>query len=123
MMSRFFLHLPTLIILTVIGLRPIQADLVAHYSFDEISPNESTVVDSLGRNNGAFINGSDVLRGVSSPDALLGTACEFTLQSGVNLGTGSAVRPVDQFTISWWMRPDTLDSFDRIYETMSGTSN
>ena len=123
MMSRFFLHLPTLIILAVIGLRPIQADLVAHYSFDEISPDESTVVDSLGRNNGSFINGSDVLRGVSSPDALLGTACEFTLQSGVNLGTGSAVRPVDQFTISWWMRPDTLDSFDRIYETMSGTSN
>ena len=123
MMSRFLPLLPALVMLSTVGTLPLRADLVAHYSFDENAPDDPTVVDSLGRNNGIFINSSNVLRGVASPDPLLGTACEFTLQSGVNLGTDPAVRPSDQFTISWWMRPDTLDSFDRIYETMSGTSN
>ena len=123
MMSRFLHPLPALAILSMIGTLPLQADLVAHYSFDENVPDDLTVLDSLGRNNGTFINSSNVLRGIPSPDPLLGTACGFTLQSGVNLGTDPAIRPSDQFTISWWMRPDTLDSFDRIYETMSGTSN
>ncbi len=36
------------------------ADLVAHYSFDENVPDDPTVVDSLGRNNGIFINSSNV---------------------------------------------------------------
>lgn len=122
MMSRFFQLLPPLVFLAF-GTFTGWADLVVHYAFDESNQSNETVVDSLGRNNGTLINASEVIREAPSHDPLFGTACEFPARSGVNLGTDSAVRPVDQFTISWWMRPDILDPFDRIYETMTGTTN
>ena len=122
MMSRFFQLLPPLVFLAF-GTFTGWADLVVHYAFDESNQSNETVVDSLGRNNGTLINASEVIREAPSHDPLFGTACEFPPRSGVNLGTDSAVRPVDQFTISWWMRPDILDPFDRIYETMTGTTN
>ena len=59
MMSRFLHPLPALAILSMIGTLPLQADLVAHYSFDENVPDDLTVLDSLGRNNGTFINSSN----------------------------------------------------------------
>ncbi|MCH2064447.1 MAG: lamin tail domain-containing protein [Roseibacillus sp.] len=99
------------------------ADLVAHYPFDEPPAGDDTVIDSLGRNHAVLINSTSVTRGVAAHDPAFGTACDFALRGGVNLGTGTEVRPVDQFTMTWWMRPTTLNSFDRIYETMTGTSN
>ena len=102
---------------------PSPADLVAHYALDEAPTDDAILTDSLGANNGVFINPPGITRGVPSPGPSLGTACDFSLRSGANLGTGPEVRPIDQFTLTWWMRPTTLNAFDRIYETMSGTSN
>ena len=102
---------------------PSTADLVAHYALDEAPTDDAILTDSLGTNNGVFINPPGITRGVPSPGPSLGTACDFSLRSGANLGTGPEVRPIDQFTLTWWMRPTTLNAFDRIYETMSGTSN
>ena len=58
---------------------PSPADLVAHYALDEIPSDDDTVIDSLGRNNGTFINSSGVTRGVPSPGPAFGTACDFKI--------------------------------------------
>ena len=100
-----------------------QADLVAHYALDEPAGSGDTVIDSLGSNDGTLIGAPHVTREVPSFLPALGTAYEFGLRGGANLGTGEEVRPVDQFTMTWWMRPTTLNSFDRIYETLAGTGN
>ncbi|NRB27084.1 MAG: hypothetical protein HRU37_05310, partial [Roseibacillus sp.] len=106
-----------------LGTSPTLADLVAHYALDDSPAGGDTVIDSLGRNNGVLINSASVTRGGAAHDPTFGTACDFALRGGINLGTRTEVRPVDQFTLSWWMRPTTLNAFDRIFETMTGTSN
>ena len=101
----------------------VRADLVAHYSFDELAGSGDVVVDSLGNNDGTLIGAPQVTRGIPSSLPALGTAYEFGLRGGADLGTRKEVRPSDQFTLTWWMRPTTLNSFDRIYETLAGTGN
>ena len=94
-----------------------RADLVAHYGLDETSG--TTVIDSLGENDGQLI-GSGSTKGIPAPH---GTAHDFPLRGGIDLGASLQVQPTDQFTLTWWMRPDTLNAFDRIYESLSGTGN
>ena len=113
----------SILLLLGLGTSPTPADLVAHYALDDPPAGGDTVIDSLGRNNGVLINPASVTRGVAAHDPAFGTACDFALRGGINLGTRTEVRPVDQFTMTWWMRPTTLNAFDRIYETMTGTSN
>ncbi len=101
----------------------VRADLVAHYPLDELPGSGNTVTDSLGLNHGTLISPGNVTKGIVSPVTFPGTAYDFALRGGANLGSGSEVRPTDQFTLTWWMRPDTLNSFDRIYESLSGTGD
>jgi hypothetical protein len=100
-----------------------RADLVAHYALDELPGSGDTVADSFDKNPATLISSGNVTKGVASPAPAFGTAYDFELRGGANLGIGSEVRPIDQFTMTWWMRPDTLNSFDRIYETLAGTGN
>ena len=96
-----------------------RADLVAHYSLDETGA-ETTVTDSFGLNHGTLISPGDVTKGFAAPH---GTGYDFALRGGANLGSASEVRPSDQFTITWWFRATTLNAFDRLYESLSGTGN
>ncbi|MGC6427043.1 MAG: lamin tail domain-containing protein [Akkermansiaceae bacterium] len=98
---------------------PLQADLVAHYALDETS-GSTTVTDSIGLNNGTLIGTSSATKGLSAP---FGTAYDFPLRSGFKIDPTPAVQPTDQFTISFWFRPTTLNDFDRFFETLSGTGN
>ena len=47
MLSRFLPLLLALAILSTIGALPLEADLVAHYSFDDNISDDPTVADSL----------------------------------------------------------------------------
>jgi hypothetical protein len=100
-------------------LLPIQADLVAHYALDETDPG-TTVDDSLNKNPGTLIGTAAPTKGFTSP---LNTGYDFPLRSGFKIDPATEVQPTDQFTITWWFRPTTLDAFDRLYETLAGTGN
>ncbi|MDA7882343.1 CotH kinase family protein, partial [Akkermansiaceae bacterium] len=86
---------------------------------DEIGAG-TVVTDSLGDNHGALIGAGTTTKGFSAPH---GTGYDFALRSGFSIPPSSAVRPTDQFTITWWFRPTTLDAFDRMYETLAGIGN
>jgi len=109
-----------LLILTICIAANVHADLVAHYPLDETSAADNTVTDSLGQNHGTLISPGEVTKGINAPH---GTGYEFTLRGGASIPPTSAIRPVDQFTITWWFRPTTLDAFDRLYESLAGTGN
>ncbi|MFT5107847.1 MAG: hypothetical protein ACI9UA_003482 [Pseudoalteromonas tetraodonis] len=114
--------MPKSLLLLTVGLSLISyahADLVAHYSLDETDAGNNNVTDSFGLNDGTLISPANVAKGVAAPH---GTGYDFALRGGANLGTGNQVRPDDQFTISWWFRPTTLNSYDRLYESLSGTN-
>ena len=96
------------------------ADLVAHYALDETDAGSTVVTDSLGNNPGELIGSATVTKGFS---ALHGTGYDFPLRSGFKIAPSPEVRPTDQFTMTWWFRPTTLDAFDRMFETLSGTGN
>ena len=121
--ARRFLYLLAVCLISVPCTPSALADLVAHYAFDEPAGSGDRIIDSLGSNDGTLIGSASVTREAPAANPALGTAYEFGLRGGANLGTGSEVRPIDQFTMTWWMRPTTLNSFDRIYETLSGTGN
>ena len=95
------------------------ADLVAHYALDETDPGNAMVTDSFGQNHGMVV-GTGTTKNFQAPH---GTGYDFTLSSGVNIPPASEIRPTDQFTITWWFRPTTLNQFDRMYESLSGTGN
>ena len=113
---RFFGLIP---LFTIALLAPAKADLVAHYALDEAGGG-SVVTGSLGNNPGALIGSGTATKGVSAP---LGTGYDFELRSGFSIPPTAAVRPSDQFTITWWFKPTTLDAFDRMYESLAGTGN
>ncbi|MEZ5304530.1 MAG: LamG-like jellyroll fold domain-containing protein [Verrucomicrobiales bacterium] len=100
-----------------------RAELAAHYALDEAFDTSGPAAETLGANDGTLINPPDVVRGRPAPHANLGTAYDFGLSGGIDLGTAAAVRPTDRFTMTWWMRPDTLNAFDRLYESLSGTAD
>lgn len=100
-----------------------RADLAAHYPLDEAVDDEGPAVDAAGGNPGALINPFAVFRGEESARPVLGTAYVFDTTGGLDLGTAPAVRPADRFTITFWIRPDTLNDFDRFYESLAGTGN
>ena len=100
------------------GLLPTSADLVAHYALNETNTATSVVQDSLEQNNGILIGSSSPIKNFGSPH---GTGYDFPLRSGFRVNPSPEVQPTDQFTITWWFRPTTLNAFDRLYETLSGT--
>ncbi|MFW2386008.1 MAG: lamin tail domain-containing protein [Akkermansiaceae bacterium] len=100
-------------------LAPLDADLVAHYALDETG-NSSTVTDSFGSNHGTLIGASSPTKGFAAP---FSTGYNFPLRSGFKIDPSPEVQPTDQFTISFWFRPTTLNDFDRFFETLSGTGN
>lgn len=102
---------------TLVSLR---ADLVAHYGLDETDSGSSVVTDSFQRNNGQLIGNGNPSKNFTSP---LGTGYNFPTTSGFRIPPAPEVQPSDQFTITWWFRPTTLSSFDRLYETLAGTTN
>ncbi len=114
-----------LLLASVLASAPLcRADLVAHYALDETDDSASPAVDSLGNNPGNIIGGeANLSKGVASAMPHLNTAYHFEIRGGLNIGTSQAARPSDQWTMTWWMRPDTLDPFDRIYESLAGTGN
>ncbi|MEE3178795.1 MAG: hypothetical protein VX317_03870, partial [Verrucomicrobiota bacterium] len=77
----------SILLLLGLGTSPAPADLVAHYALDDPPAGGDTVIDSLGRNNGVLINPASVTRGVAAHDPAFGTACDFALRGGINLGT------------------------------------
>ncbi|MGD1978159.1 MAG: hypothetical protein PVJ98_02100, partial [Akkermansiaceae bacterium] len=97
-----------------------RGDLVAHYDLDETDPGSSVVADSLLQNEGVLIGSSNPTKNFTSP---LGTGYNFPTASGFRINPAPEVQPTDQFTITWWFRPTTRTSFDRLYETLSGTGN
>lgn len=97
-----------------------RGDLVAHYGLDETDPGSSVVADSLLQNEGVLIGSSNPTKNFTSP---LGTGYNFPTASGFRINPAPEVQPTDQFTITWWFRPTTRTSFDRLYETLSGTGN
>lgn len=99
---------------------PASADLVAHYALDETDTTTSVVQDSLQQNNGVLIGSGSPTKNFTAPH---GTGYDFPLRSGFRVDPAPEVQPNDQFTITWWFRPTTLDAFDRFYETLSGTGN
>ncbi len=101
-------------------LLPASADLVAHYALDETDTTTTVVQDSLQQNNGVLIGNSNPTKNFT---AIHGTGYNFPLRSGFRVDPAPEVQPTDQFTITWWFRPTTLDAFDRFYETLSGTGN
>ena len=78
------------------------------------------MTDSLGNNPGALIGSGTATKGVSAPH---GTGYDFELRSGFSIPPTAAVRPSDQFTITWWFKPTTLNAFDRMCESLAGTGN
>lgn len=108
------------LILFLILLSPAWSDLVAHYSLDETDPGTDAVTDSLGINHGTLIGSSNPTKNFSAPH---GTGYNFPLRSGFKIDPATEVRPTDQFTITWWFRPTTLNAYDRFFETLSGTGN
>ncbi|MDF1712746.1 MAG: lamin tail domain-containing protein, partial [Akkermansiaceae bacterium] len=106
--------------LLFVNLLPASADLVAHYALDETDTTTSVVQDSLQQNNGVLIGSGSPTKNFTAPH---GTGYDFPLRSGFRVDPAPAVQPNDQFTITWWFRPTTLDAFDRFYETLSGTGN
>ncbi|MDB4283003.1 lamin tail domain-containing protein [Akkermansiaceae bacterium] len=96
------------------------ADLVAHYALDEAAGGSAVVEDSLGSNPGELIGSGTATKGFSAPH---GTGYDLPLRSGFKIAPAPEVQPTDQFTISWWFRPTTLDQFDRLFETLAGTGN
>jgi len=109
-----------LLSILTLSLLPIQADLVAHYALDETDPASNVVTDSLGQNNGVTIGSTSPTKGFA---ALHNTGYNFPLRSGFRIPATPTVQPTDQFTITWWFRPTTLDAFDRLFETLAGTGN
>ena len=102
------------------SLLPASADLVAHYALDETDTATSVVQDSLQQNNGVLIGSSNPTKNFT---AIHGSGYDFPLRSGFRVDPAPEVQPTDQFTITWWFRPTTLNAFDRFYETLSGTGN
>ena len=100
------------------SLIPVSADLVAHYALDETDASTRVIQDSLQLNNGLLIGNSNPTKNFR---ALHGTGYDFPLRSGFRVNPAPEVQPTDQFTITWWFRPTTLNAFDRFYETLSGT--
>ena len=96
-----------------------KADLVAHWAMDETGAG-TVVTDSFGDNHGTVIGSGTATKGVAAPH---GTGYDFALSSGFSIPPNATVRPTDQFTITWWFRPTTLNQFDRMYESLSGTGN
>lgn len=96
----------------------LQADLVAHYALDETGG--SVVTDSFGDNHGEVIGSGSAGQGFA---ALHGTGYNFATRSGFEISPAPEVQPTDQFTMTWWFRPTTLDAFDRLFETLAGTGN
>ena len=100
------------------GLITANADLVAHYALDETDTTTNIVQDSLEQNDGILIGSSSPAKDFK---AVHGTGYDFPLRSGFRVNPSPEVQPTDQFTITWWFRPTTLNAFDRFYETLSGT--
>ena len=93
----------------------------ALYLFDELSGTIAT--DSVGSNDGSLITPANVTQGAGG---VFGTAYNFVSDSasgGVNLGNSSIIQPNDDFTITMWINPSSLDSFDRIIESMGGSAS
>lgn len=103
----------------ILLLSPAWSDLVAHYALDETSAT-TIVADSLGQNPGTLIGTAAPTKGFSAPHA---NAYDFPLRSGFKVDPAPAVQPSDQFTLTWWFRPTTLNAYDRFFETLSGTGN
>jgi len=99
-----------------------EAALVAHYRLDDLS-TAGAIEDSVGAHDGAVINAARVTPGVPLQ---FGTSFDFQpgggQGGGINLGTSAAVRPADDFTMTFRFNADTLDQFDRLIESMDGTT-
>lgn len=114
-MTRFLIPALSLTLLP-----PLQADLVAHYGLNETDPGSTLVSDSLNQNHGTLIGSGTPTKGFSSP---LDSGYDFPLRSGFSITPAPEVQPTDQFTITWWFRPTTLNDYDRMFETLSGIGN
>ncbi len=95
--------------------------LRALYKLDEPASSGDPVVDWTGNNNGTLSSASLVTQGVTP--APIGSAYGFARGAsdagGVNLGYDSAVRPTDDFTLTYWFKTDVDDaSFTRLFESI-----
>jgi len=101
-----------------------RSELVSHYRLDEAVRDPGSVVDSVGGKDGTLINPDRVAREIYPAPFL--AAYDFqpdvSLGGGVNLGTNAAVRPQANWTATWWVQLDTLNAFDRMFESMNGTA-
>jgi hypothetical protein len=112
---------------------PSFARLVAWYPLDESPSAPPSVSENISGNDATLIGYdadpafSFVTRGVPSARPNLGFAYDFdrtdAAGGGFNLGTGTAVQPTDQFTISFFFQPQSFRTFDRFFETLVGNSN
>ena len=126
-------YLPSLLSGAVILASNASAKLVAWYPLDESSSSALPVMENVAANDAALIGYdpdpglSFVTRGVSSARPNLGLAYQFDkiagAGGGLDLGTGAAVQPTDEFTISFFFQPQTFDAFDRFLETLVGNDN
>jgi len=79
---------------------------VALYKLDEPAGSGNPVVDSAGSNHGTLMG--NPAQGV--PGAVCG-ACAFDgAGDGVNVGNGSALKPADDFTVTFWFNPQSFTS-------------
>lgn len=98
-----------------------QAKLAAWYPLD--GPTSTTASENVAGNSAAFIGSNFIEQTHPSSSDTLGTSYLFTKGGALNLGADAAVQPTDQFTISFFFQPATLDAFDRILESQSGNAN
>ncbi len=98
----------------------LSADLVAHYALDETDPTSPIVNDSFGNNPGTLIGSAPPTKNFVGAH---GSSHNFPQRSGFSISPAPEVQPADQFTISFWFYPTSLESFDRLFETLSGTGN
>ncbi len=132
--------LPSLLRLAVTALvlivmaTPASARLAAWYQLDEAHATPANALEIVGGGSASLV-GYDadvaltrVLRGEPSTRPAFGTAYRFirpntTSGGALNLGNAAAVQPTDKFTISFWFRLNTANTFARFLESQSGNAN
>jgi len=108
---------------------PAHAKLAAWFPLDESPSAGATVAENIAGSPVTLLGfdadpaTSFIGRGHPSASPALGTSYLLTKGGALDLGMGAAVQPTDQFTISFYYQPSTLDAFDRILESQSTNAN
>jgi hypothetical protein len=106
-----------LVLIAVISMAgSVSAEMVAHWTFDEGSGQ--TAYDSAGSNNGAIHGATRVAGKIGGALAFNGT------NSYVNVLDAPSLRfdQYDSFSISYWAKPENIDSAGCIVSKMSKTN-